>query len=221
MFSFVLWDRKEKFLYLISDRLGKKPLYWSNINGNIIFGSELKSLISFYMFNKEINKQSLQNFLQFSYINSPDTIFKNTYKLEPGSIIRFNKNRDIKKTIYWNFNFNMENSNEIKNDKISKIKKLTELLEDSVSKRMISDVPIGVMLSGGIDSSLIAAIAQKKSLKINTYCIGFNNKGFDESKYAKKISNILSTSHNEFILDDYSIEDLVEKIPFYYDEPFS
>ena len=113
----------------------------------------------------------------------------------------------------------MENSNEIKNDKISKIK-LTELLEDSVSKRMISDVPIGVMLSGGIDSSLIAAIAQKKSLKkINTYCIGFNNKGFDESKYAKKISNILSTSHNEFILDDYSIEDLVEKIPFYYDEP--
>lgn len=222
MFSFVLWDRKEKFLYLISDRLGKKPLYWSNINGNIIFGSELKSLISFYMFNKEINKQSLQNFLQFSYINSPDTIFKNTYKLEPGSIIRFNKNRDIKKTIYWNFNFNMENSNEIKNDKISKIKKLTELLEDSVSKRMISDVPIGVMLSGGIDSSLIAAIAQKKSLKkINTYCIGFNNKGFDESKYAKKISNILSTSHNEFILDDYSIEDLVEKIPFYYDEPFA
>ena len=165
MFSFVLWDRKEKFLYLISDRLGKKPLYWSNINGNIIFGSELKSLISFYMFNKEINKQSLQNFLQFSYINSPDTIFKNTYKLEPGIIIRFNKNRDIKKTIYWNFNFNMENSNEIKNDKISKIKKLTELLEDSVSKRMISDVPIGVMLSGGIDSSLIAAIAQKKSLK--------------------------------------------------------
>ena len=116
----------------------------------------------------------------------------------------------------------MENSNEIKNDKISKIKKLTELLEDSVSKRMISDVPIGVMLSGGIDSSLIAAIAQKKSLKkINTYCIGFNNKGFDESKYAKKISNILSTSHNEFILDDYSIEDLVEKIPFYYDEPFA
>ena len=114
MFSFVLWDRKEKFLYLISDRLGKKPLYWSNINGNIIFGSELKSLISFYMFNKEINKQSLQNFLQFSYINSPDTIFKNTYKLEPGIIIRFNKNRDIKKTIYWNFNFNMENSNEIK-----------------------------------------------------------------------------------------------------------
>ena len=222
MFSFVLWDRKEKFLYLISDRLGKKPLYWSNINGNIIFGSELKSLISFYMFNKEINKQSLQNFLQFSYINSPDTIFKNTYKLEPGIIIRFNKNRDIKKTIYWNFNFNMENSNEIKNDKISKIKKLTELLEDSVSKRMISDVPIGVMLSGGIDSSLIAAIAQKKSLKkINTYCIGFNNKGFDESKYAKKISNILSTSHNEFILDDYSIEDLVEKIPFYYDEPFA
>jgi asparagine synthase (glutamine-hydrolysing) len=87
---------------------------------------------------------------------------------------------------------------------------------------MISDVPIGVMLSGGIDSSLIAAIAQKKSLKkINTYCIGFNNKGFDESKYAKKISNILSTSHNEFILDDYSIEDLVEKIPFYYDEPFA
>ena len=105
--------------------------------------------------------------------------------------------------------------------KFQKIKKLTELLEDSVSKRMISDVPIGVMLSGGIDSSLIAAIAQKKSLKkINTYCIGFNNKGFDESKYAKKISNILSTSHNEFILDDYSIEDLVEKIPFYYDEPF-
>ena len=134
MFSFVLWDRKEKFLYLISDRLGKKPLYWSNINGNIIFGSELKSLISFYMFNKEINKQSLQNFLQFSYINSPDTIFKNTYKLEPGIIIRFNKNRDIKKTIYWNFNFNMENSNEIKNDKISKIKKLTELLEDMFQK---------------------------------------------------------------------------------------
>ena len=87
---------------------------------------------------------------------------------------------------------------------------------------MVSDVPVGVMLSGGIDSSLVAAIAQKKSSKkINTYCIGFKNKGFDESRYAKKISDILSTSHNEFILDDYSVENLIEKIPLYYDEPFA
>ena len=87
-------------LYLVSDRLGKKPLYWSNIDGNIIFGSELKSLMSFCIFKKEINKNSLQNFLQFSYINAPNTIFKNTYKIEPASIIRFNKNKEIKKTLH-------------------------------------------------------------------------------------------------------------------------
>ena len=96
------------------------------------------------------------------------------------------------------------------------------IVEDSVTKRMISDVPLGVMLSGGIDSSLVAAIAQKNSRKkVNTYSIGFKNKGFDESKYASEVSKILSTSHNEFILDDYSVEDLVEKIPLYYDEPFA
>ncbi len=222
MFAFALWDKKEKSLYLVSDRLGKKPLYWSNINNNIIFGSELKSLVSFYMFKREINKKSLQNFLKFSYINSPDTIFKNTYKLEPASILRFNSNKNVTKSNYWKLDFNYGNQfNNHKNDE-EKIEKLSNLLEDSISKRMISDVPLGVMLSGGIDSSLVAAIAQKNSTKkVNTYSIGFKNKGFDESKYASKVSKILSTSHNEFILDDYSVEDLVEKIPLYYDEPFA
>ena len=220
MFAFALWDKKEKKLFLVSDRLGKKPLYWSKIKNNIIFGSELKALMSFNLFTKEINFKTLESFLKFSYINSPETIFKNTYKLEPACIMQFNLKKYYTKKIYWGFNHFQEN--EFKIDQYILEKEITNLLEDSISKRMISDVPIGVMLSGGVDSSLVAALAQKQSLKkINTYSIAFKNKGYDESKYAKKISEILSTSHNEFTIDDYSIENLVEKIPYHYDEPFA
>ena len=220
MFAFALWDKKYKKLFLVSDRLGKKPLYWAKIDNNIIFGSELKALMSSKFFIKRINFDILESYFKFSYIKSPHTIFKNTYKLEPATILEFDLKKTNKQTCYWRFS-QAPVKNKIINDNLLE-KTISNLLEDSISKRMISDVPIGVMLSGGIDSSLVAAIAQKQSLKkINTYSIAFSSKGYDESKYAKKISSILSTSHNEFIIDNYSIERLIEQIPYYYDEPFA
>lgn len=222
MFAFALWDKREKNLYLVRDRIGKKPLYWGYLDNGFIFSSEIKSIFAYSGFNSQINFEALSSFFKFSYIDAPQSIFEKIYKLEPGFYLEISKNFKIKKTQYWNIDRVFITSNNKVKDKLETQDCLENLLEDSVKKRLISDVPLGVMLSGGIDSSLITALAQKNTqTKIKTFSIGFNEKLFDESKHAKNIADILGTDHTEIKVDGYSILDLISKLPDIYDEPFA
>ncbi len=173
MFSFSLWDMKEKALYLTVDRFGKKPLYWTDQNNDILFASELKSIVSFYNFSKKLNYNALSAFLKYSYIKAPLTIYENTYKIEPGTFLKIDSKKKVSKHVYWSISSKSKDSQflELSQDELEKT--LSNLIDDSVCSRMISDVPLGVMLSGGIDSSLVAAVAQKFSKKKNRYLFYF------------------------------------------------
>ena len=168
MFAFALWDKTEKCLFLVRDRIGKKPLYWGRSNEGIIFGSEIKSILKYDNLNKSLDQKSISAFLKFSYINSPNTIFKNISKVEPGHYIKFINNK-LEKTQYWNLNHFIKKKKNIKTDSLIE-SEVENLIEDATVKRLVSDVPLGIMLSGGIDSSLITALAQKNlKSKLKTF----------------------------------------------------
>lgn len=222
MYAFSLWDRKEKKLYLVADPLSKKPLYWGIFGNHLIFGSEIKSVAESKFFKKKINTNALSNYLKFSYIKHPLTIFENLFKIEPGTYLCFNKNLAYEKKKYWNpIDFIYKENSKIKSFEDIKLE-INDLLELAVKERVQADVPLGVMLSGGIDSSLITAFAQKVSdHRIKTFSVGFKEKLFDESSFSKKISCELDTNHKTFFLDKKSINDIIYKIPEIYDEPFA
>ena len=220
MFAFALWDKTEKCLFLVRDRIGKKPLYWGRCNEGIIFGSEIKSILKYDNFNKSLDQKSISAFLKFSYINSPNTIFKNISKVEPGHYIKFINNK-LKKKQYWNLNHFIKKKKNIKTDSLIE-SEVENLIEDATVKRLVSDVPLGIMLSGGIDSSLITALAQKNlRYKLKTFSVKFEEKEFDESGFAREIAKILGTEHHEIDIGDFSIKKIIEEIPRIYDEPFA
>lgn len=222
MFAFSLYDRKKKQLFLCRDRLGKKPLFWSKIGNSFIFSSELKSLMRFPNFQKIVNRNAISNFLRHGYIPSPNTIFENTFKLGPGKILKIDlKTFSPKIKNYWSLEKVIKNRAFFQNDDRELIKKLDNLLTDSVSQRMIADVPLGSFLSGGIDSSIVTALMQKVSKeKVNTFSIGFNESSYNEANFAKKIANHLGTNHTEVYISSKEAQDVVPLIPKYYDEPF-
>lgn len=220
MFAFALWDKTEKCLFLVRDRIGKKPLYWGRCNEGIIFGSEIKSILKYDNFNKSLDQKSISAFLKFSYINSPNTIFKNISKIEPGHYIKFINNK-LEKTQYWNLNHFIKKKKNIKTDSLIE-SEVENLIEDATVKRLVSDVPLGIMLSGGIDSSLITALAQKNfKSKLKTFSVKFEEKEFDESGFAREIAKILGTEHHEIDIGDFSIKRIIDEIPRIYDEPFA
>lgn len=222
MFAICIFDREDDSIYLVRDRMGKKPLYYELNDGNIYFASELKPIMARPGFEKKIRQDIMTRFLYQQYINAPDTIFENVYKLEPGSILKFRygevstwKYWDVK-TVYHKMQENpVTDYNQAKSE-------LKDLLRRSVALRMISDVPLGTFLSGGYDSSLISAIAQEQSDRpIKTFSIGFNEEGYNEAIYAKEVANHLGTDHTEMYIDEQMMYDLVDSIPKYYDEPFA
>ena len=221
MYAFVLWDKKKKELFLVRDKIGKKPLYWCYQNNQLIFASEIKAILAFPYFKKKVNKNSLSEFLRLSYIHSPNSIYEEMFKVEPGSYIKVNNKFEIKKKKFWDLK-SIILSKKNKNFNNNKLSDFENLLEDAVEKRLVSDVPLGVLLSGGIDSSLVAALAQKKSpRKIKTFSMAFKDNRYDESKFAKKIAKILDTDHTEYFAEDFSVEDLVNNLANIYDEPFA
>lgn len=222
MFAIAIYDRKSDEIYLVRDRIGKKPLYYWQQNDGIVFGSELKPIMAFPDFPKEIRRGVLSRYLYQQYINAPDTIFKNVYKLEPGAILRF-KAGEISVWKYWDIKqvYQAQISNRINSYEEAK-EGLKELLKKSVSVRMISDVPLGAFLSGGYDSSLVTAIAQEHSdIPVKTFSIGFHEEKYNEAKYAKAVADYLGTNHTELYIDEKEMFDLVASIPKYYDEPFA
>lgn len=222
MFAIALFDRETEEFYLVRDRIGKKPLYYRLEQGNLVFASELKPIMECPGFEKKIRTEVLSRYLYHQYINAPDTIFENVSKLEPGSILRFSQG-NINTWKFWDIKevYHRYKANPVEDYAQAK-QELKDLLNRSVSLRMISDVPLGTFLSGGYDSSLITAIAQSLSPQpVKTYSIGFNEEKYNEAKYAKEVAAHLGTNHTELYISEKEMFDLVDSIPQYYDEPFA
>jgi len=217
MFAIAIYDKEKEELFLARDRMGKKPLYY-HLNGNsIIFASELKALVKHRDFVKELNHESLKMYLFYEYIPTPNSIYKNTYKLEPATYLKFKHGKQSKRR-FWNMSFSRQ---EVGNEKEALLK-LDTAINDSVKDRLVSDVPLGILLSGGIDSSAICYYAQKNSSsKVKTFSIGFKESSFDESNYAREVANHLGTDHHEAILSANDSIDLIEKIGDVLDEPMA
>ena len=222
MFAIALYDRETQDVYLIRDRIGKKPLYYWLDHDNLVFASELKPIMKCPGFKGEIRNQIIPRYLLQQYIMAPDTIFKDVYKLEAGSILKF-RNGNIKKWKYWDVKevYARESANQITSYEEAK-EGLKQRLRHSVAGRMIADVPLGTFLSGGYDSSLVTAIAQELSDKpVKTFCIGFDVPQYNEAAYAKEVAAHLGTEHTELYISEKEMFDLVSSIPQYYDEPFA
>jgi len=219
MFSLAIWDSADEKLFLARDRFGQKPLYYTFQNGVFIFASELKAILLHPLVRKDIDPISLSKYLAYDYTPSPRSIFSKIFKLEPAHCLFIDK-MNISKERYWDI---ADSSIEIPKDFKSVKKCLIDLLQESVRKRFISDVPLGVFLSGGIDSSAIVAMMAKfmKPKDIKTFTIGFKVKGFDESKDARLIANHFNTAHHEEILEPKQMLNALEEIVNVLDEPFN
>ena len=224
MFAIAVWDKKDKCLNLARDRIGEKPLYYGWQGNSFIFGSELKSFSSHPDFKKEINKDALYSLLRYYNISGKNTIFKNIYKLRPGTILRIGQDKKHSEREYWSANkFILNNSLETKPkpDEVV-IEEFRALFRTSVKNQMISDVPLGAFLSGGIDSSLIVALMQEQSINpVKTFTIGFDEKGYNEADFAKKVAKHLGTEHTELYVSPTDAMNVIPKLPKIYDEPFS
>ena len=221
MFAIALYDERIDKIILARDRMGKKPLYYYKKAEDFVFASELKPILKYPAFVKEINYEIIGHFMCNKYIVSPWTIFKDTYKVEPGTYLIITKDQ-IKCYKYWNLIDIREHSvQDI--EKLEDAKwQLKELLRDSVSKRLVADVPVGTFLSGGIDSTLMTAVAQEVSDgSIDSFTIGFYNRERNEAPYASEIAKYLGTKHHEFYMNEKDILAMLQQLPVYYDEPFS
>jgi len=221
MFAFCIYDKNDEKLYIVRDRAGVKPLYYHINQDEFIFGSELKSFYEHNNFTKTIEKKALPFYFRFGYIPAPFTIFENTFKLKPAHYLEYDiKSKDIKETKYWDVkDFYTKEKSEDKEEIV--LEKLENILKESFNLRMIADVPVGVFLSGGIDSSLVASMIQKNSKNpIKTFTIGFNEKDYDEAIYAKEIAKYIGSEHTELYCDTKDMLELIKELPFLYDEPF-
>lgn len=221
MFAFAILDKVEDKLVLVRDRAGVKPLYYYADEKEFMFSSEIKSFHKHPKFKKEQNLEVLPYFFQFGYIPAPFTIFQNCLKLEAGHYLEYYiENSEFKIVKYWDVTdfYLQEKFTKSENEILEDIEKI---LDDAIDLRMVSDVPVGVFLSGGYDSSLVASIlAIKQGKKINTFTIGFDDEKYNEAEHAKTIAEYLGTNHTEYYMKNSDMLDLVEKLPFYYDEPF-
>ena len=229
MFAFALWSKKTRSLTLGRDRFGEKPLYYGwqgeGKSRSFLFGSELKSFKKHPSFVGKISKNSLALFSRLSCIPSPYTIYENINKLQPGKLLTISLNNPIPKiSSYWSL---VEVAREgLKNpfhgSEKDAIKELDLLLKNSVEEQMLSDVPLGAFLSGGVDSSTIVALMQHLSpSKINTFTIGFDEIGYNEAIHAKEVASFLGTEHTELYISSKTARDVIPKLSEIYDEPFS
>jgi asparagine synthase (glutamine-hydrolysing) len=222
MFAFAIWNKNERSLFLARDRIGIKPLYYYFDGNNFAFSSSLKSFTALDFVKREIDPEALSEYLQYLYVNAPRSIFKSIKKLEPGSTLLL-KNNKVTIEKYWNVADIVRSANDsLISDEKACIHEIRSLLNDSVKKRLISDVPLGVFLSGGADSSIMTALASKNSgSKVKTFNIAFKGKGYyDESPFAKRISKLFATEHHEVEVSPNLKKDLSSIVDFL-DEPFA
>ena len=225
MFAFAVWDRREKNLFLVRDRMGEKPLYYGLIGDNLLFGSQLKSFTVFPEWQNKIDKFSTKLFFKYGYIPSPYCIFENFFKLEPAHLLKVNLDtiKSPKKYNYWNLASKIANAKSLaEKNQDEYLEKLEKRLLCCVKERMNADVPLGAFLSGGLDSSTIVAMMNSNSNKpIKTFTIGFSHKDYDETEKAKKIAQFFGTEHIDYQLNDSDISSVFENLGYIWDEPFA
>ncbi len=224
MFTIALWDRKERTLTLIRDRVGIKPLYWGKFDNLFLFGSELKALRTHPGWTPRVDRSAIAAFMRHCYIPAPHTIYQGVHTLEPGSILTLPWGGEPSIARFWNAR-NIARSgldNPIRGSDTELTDELEALLTDAVGRRMIADVPLGAFLSGGIDSSTVVALMKAANAgPVRTFSIGFDIPGFDEAPHAAAVAKHLGTEHTELTVTAQQALDVVPRLPEMYDEPFA
>jgi asparagine synthase (glutamine-hydrolysing) len=224
MFAMAIWDRRERRLSLVRDRLGKKPLYWSLIGNTIIFGSELRALRAHPAFVGEIDRDALALYLRHACYPSPFTVYRNVKQLQPGHRVDIGVSGEPRIAPYWRL------ADEVvagwdapfTGGDEEAVDALREVLGTAVRERLVSDVPLGAFLSGGYDSSAVVALMQAVSSRpVRTFSIGFADEGYNEARYAKAVASHLGTDHTEFYLTSADMLGVIPELPNIYDEPFA
>lgn len=230
MFALALWDRRDRRLTLARDRFGEKPLYYGFVGQGqataLAFGSELKALRAFAGFENAIDRDSLALFLRYSYVPTPWSIYRDVFKLEPGAILEFASSEVAQRTgnveKYWRYEDVVAAglANQIHDESLA-LNQLEHVLSEAVGLQLVADVPVGAFLSGGIDSSTIAALMQARSSRpIKTFTVGFDEAGFDEAPHAREVARHLGTDHSEIRVTPEEARAVIPNLPAMYDEPF-
>lgn len=224
MFAFALWDRQTRTLSLVRDRLGIKPLYWSQSGGQFLFASELRALRACPGWRAEIDRDALAAYMRWNYIPAPHSIYAGVRKLEPGTILTLGPDQVPRIDTYWD-------ARQVVGEAIAgrarpgddeALRELDGLLRRLVAGHMIADVPLGAFLSGGIDSSLVVALMQAQSQRpVKTFSIGFHEAGYDEAVHARTIARHLGTEHTELYVDPGHAQEIIPRLAAIYDEPFA
>ncbi len=227
MFAFALWDRRDRVLNLARDRIGKKPLYYGWAKNAFVFGSELKAIKAHPGFEGAIDRNALTLLLKHNYVPSPHSIYKNIFKLPPASVLSLNldqlKQRETPPpNLYWRVEDVISEgaANPFEGSEDEAVDELEKRLQDSVGLRMLSDVPLGALLSGGVDSSLVVSLMQSQSERpVKTFTIGYFEKDANEAHHAKEVANHLGTDHTELYLEPKDVLNVIPQLPHLFDEP--
>ena len=224
MFAIALWDRQSRSLSLIRDRLGKKPLYFGRLGRTFFFGSQPKSFFPHPDWRGEIDRDSLTAFMRFGYVPAPRSIFKGLVSVRPGEWVEVRGGEVVARRLYWDARAvaaaALAEPMELVDEEA--IARFQTLLSGAVARRLVSDVPLGAFLSGGVDSSAVVALMQANSTaRVKTFSIGFNEGAYDESRHARAVAEHLGTDHHELRVSPREAIDAIPAMPLYYDEPFA
>lgn len=220
MFAIAIWSELEQKLILARDRMGEKPIFYQAKDGDLVFSSELKSLVEHPSVKRVISPEGFNKFLTYEYIPGPASILKDVHKVEPGQVLCFDKD-GLNKRFYWNYPSHNYLEGDEAFDKEKAITDLDLLLRKSIQNRLTADVPVGVLLSGGIDSSLVTALASEYTDKLQSFSIYFNEKSYDESSYIEKITDKFSLNHHAEYLSSENMLSIFDKLGGIMDEPMA
>ena len=218
MFAIAIWDARDQVLHLIRDRYGIKPLFYQRDEQFLRFGSEIKAIIADQRVTRRPSLQALHDFLTFDYIPGPQTAFEGIYEVPPAHWMRIDADGNVEMRRYWDLSFEVDESI----DERTAIDRSLELMDLSVQRRLIADVPIGVLLSGGMDSSTVVALMHRHTSEpIHTYSVGFEDQSFNELPYARIVAEQFNTVHREVVVTPQKVEDLLPKYLSFIDEPYA
>lgn len=221
MFAFALWDRETATLHLVRDRVGIKPLYYGWSGSTFLFGSELKALKAHPQWRGEVDRNALALFFRHSYIPSPYSIYRNIRKVRPGTVVSIEASSpEPREEVFWSAPQILSSVEPFTGTDEEATSQLESILTDAVQQRLVSDVPLGAFLSGGIDSSTIVSL-MRKDRKVNTFTIGFADSEYDEAPYARAIAEHLGTNHTELTVTPEDAMAVIPRLPGMYDEPFA
>jgi asparagine synthase (glutamine-hydrolysing) len=224
MFAIALWDRRDRTLTLMRDRLGIKPLYWAKFGNTFLFGSELKALRAHPGWTPRIDQSAVAAFMRHNYIPAPRTIYEGVYKLEPGTVLTLPWRSEPKIMRFWDARSVARDGshNPVEGSDAELTEQLESLLKDAIGRRMIADVPLGAFLSGGVDSSTVVALMQAaKSGTVKSFSIGFDIEGYNEAPHAAAVARHLQTDHAELMVTSKEALDVIPRLADFYDEPFA